>query len=107
MRKSKILYTSEIKDHGSDLSVYGVFCTKKVHWDYYVISHNRNKDKLTAELCRFTQTMDIENVTKEGKKFNTKEEGILFVEEYKDKWEYASNDTRQEKRDQKIDDILE
>ncbi len=105
MLKSKILYTSKLKDHGSDLSIYGIFNTTKVYWEYFVISHNGTK--LSSEICTYSQDMNTKTVSEYGLKFKTKEEGIQFILEYKDKWEYATNDTRQEKRDQKIDDILE
>lgn len=104
MLKSRILHTSELKDH-SDLSVYGVFNTTTIHWEYFVISHNGAK--LSGELCLYTQDISVKAVSEYGRKFNNKEEGIQFILEYKDKWEYATNDTRQEKRDQKIDDILD
>lgn len=104
MLKGKTLYTTKIKDH-PDLSVYGVFNTQKVHWDYYVISHNSNS--MTSEICQINGSITTDRIMKFGKKVNTKEEGISFITEYKDKWEMGTNDTRQENRDKKIDDILQ
>lgn len=115
MTKGKFLFTTTIKDYkdnGSDVefSVYGIFDTRKVHWDYYVISHLKTGSGgvvLTPDMCSFRQQADHDSIRKSGKSFSTKEEGIAFIQEYKDKWEYATNDTRQEKRDKKIDDILD
>jgi hypothetical protein len=81
MQRGKFLHTQKIKDHKSggndvDLSVYGVFETT------------------------------YDTITRYGKKFETKEEGVKFIQEYKIKWETGSNSTTQEVRDQKIDDIL-
>jgi len=115
MTKGKFLYTTTIKDYkdGSidvEFSVYGIFNTDKVHWNYYVISHVKNVSgsvTLTPDLCGWRQQADHDTIRKSGKQFPTKEEGITFIQEYKDKWEYSTNDTRQEKRDKKIDDILD
>lgn len=85
------------------------FALLKVHWDYYVISHLKSAsgDVLTEDLCCYKQNLNHDNIIRSGKKFTTKEEGILFIQKFKDKWEYSSNDTRQENRDKKIDDILD
>ena len=117
MQRGKFLYTQKIKDHKSgpndvDLSVYGVFETSKVEWKYYVISHYSRPNSsffLTMDVCgcTYNQEATYESICKYGKKFNTKEEGVQFIQEYKIKWETGSNNTTQEVRDQKIDDILE
>jgi hypothetical protein len=116
MQRGKFLYTQKIKDHKSngndvDLSVYGVFETEKVEWKYYVISYYNkpnNSFVLTKDVCMCTYNQDAtyDTISKYGKKFNTKEEGIQFIQEYKIKWESGSNNTTQEVRDQKIDNIL-
>ena len=36
-----------------------------------------------------------------------KEEGIKFIQEYKIKWETGSNNTTEELRDQKLDELLD
>jgi predicted DNA-binding protein YlxM (UPF0122 family) len=82
-----------------------------VEWKYYVISYYNkpnNSFVLTKDvcLCTFNQDATYDNISKYGKKFNTKEEGIQFIQEYKIKWESGSNNTTQEVRDQKIDNIL-
>lgn len=38
---------------------------------------------------------------------DNKQKGIDFITEYKDKWELGTNDTRQENRDRKINDVLD
>lgn len=116
MQRGKFLHTQKIKDHKSggndvDLSVYGVFETVKVEWKYYVISYYNkpnNSFMLTCDVCgcTYNQEATYDTITRYGKKFNTKEEGIQFIQEYKIKWETGSNSTTQEVRDQKIDDIL-
>ena len=113
MTKGKFLYTTTIKDYkkGSadvEFSVYGLFNTEKVLWSYFVISHvpHGNEVRLTADLSQYDQPATHDNIRNYGKGFKTKEEGIQFIQEFKDKWEYGSNDTRQEKRDQKINDVL-
>ncbi len=58
-------------------------------------------------VCSYNQEATYDSITKYGKKFETKEEGIKFIQDYKIKWETGSNNTIQEVRDQKIDDILE
>ena len=113
MLKGKVLYSTKIKDYKSngddvEFCVYGVFTTEKVLWNYYVIScvGINGSFKLTGDLCQYAQNATYETIRTFGKQFKTKEEGIEFIQEYKDKWEYGSNDTRQEKRDQKINDVL-
>ena len=117
MNRGKFLHTEKIKDHKSgsndvDLSVYGVFETSKVEWKYYVISHYSRPNSsffltMDACSCTYNQEATYESICKYGKKFNTKEEGIQFIQEYKIKWETGSNNTTQEVRDKKIDDLLE
>jgi hypothetical protein len=117
MRRGKFLHTEKIKDHkynGSDvdLSVYGVFETLKTEWKYYVISYYNKPNSsfiLTLDVCTcsFNIEATFDNITKYGKKFETKEDGIKFIQEYKIKWETGSNNTIQEVREQKIDDILD
>lgn len=79
MTKSKNLFTTKIKD---------------------LVSHIKNY--LTQDICKYSQPMSNGTIGTCGERFTTKEEGIQFIQDYKDKWEYGSNDTRQEKRDQKI-----
>lgn len=116
MQRGKFLHTQKIKDHKSggndvDLSVYGVFETVKVEWKYYVISYYNKPNSsfmLTCDVCgcTYNQEATYDTITRYGKKFETKEEGVKFIQEYKIKWETGSNSTTQEVRDQKIDDIL-
>lgn len=118
MEKGKFLYTTTIKDYQRakvdvKFSVYGLFNTEKVTWSYYVISHipttspsGAGTGALTCDICRYDQQLTQDNIKSYGMKFNTKEEGIAFIQEYKDKWEYGSNDTRQERREEKINDVL-
>lgn len=118
--RGKFLFGTKIKDLKSEgldveLSVYGIFDTGKVFWKYYVISHipilsngGLPTFRLTADICTCS-TMgcpSFDSISSYGKLFKTKEEGIAYIQEFKDKWEFGSNDTRQEKRDQKLEDVL-
>jgi hypothetical protein len=117
MQRGKFLHTEKIKDHKCnsndvDLSVYGVFETLKVEWRYYVISYYNkpnNSFMLTTEVCtcNYNQEATYETITRYGKKFETKEDGIKFIQEYKIKWETGSNNTIQEVREQKLDELLD
>jgi hypothetical protein len=113
MIKGKFLFTTTIKDYqinkiNVEFSVYGLFDTQSVHWSYYVISHIPfgNDVKLTSDICQYEQKATHDNVKNYGKCFKTKEEGIEYIQNFKDKWETTSNDTKKEKREQKINDVL-
>lgn len=106
----KLLHTLSIKEYKSngkdvEFSIYGLFDTESIKWTYHAVSHIGGN--LTMDICKYSIVINIDTIKSYGKRFNTKEEGIKYLEEYKDKWEYGSNDTRCEKRDKKIDDILD
>ena len=117
MQRGKFLHTQKIKDHKSggndvDLSVYGVFETEKVQWRYYVISYYNkpnNSFMLTIDVCNcsYNQEATYDSIVRYGKEFKTKEEGIKFIQDYKIKWETGSNNTTEEVRDQKLDELLD
>jgi len=109
MNKGRFLHQEKLKDH-SDIGVYGIFSTTKVEWKYYVISYRNgvnNKVELTPEICGFTTDSSIDGVARNGKEFKTVEEAKEFIQTYKVKWESGSNNTTQEVRAKKLDDILE
>lgn len=110
MEKGRFLHEEKLKDH-PNLGVYGIFSTKKIEWKYYVISYNTNassnKVTLTSEICGYVQDATFDNVVRCGKEFKTLEEGKEFIRTYKIKWESGSNDTTQETRAKKLDDILD
>ena len=109
MNKGRFLHQEKLKDH-SDLGVYGIFSTTKVEWKYYVISYStnsNNKVNLTSELCTHTQEANFETIARHGKEYKTVEEAKQFIQEYKVKWETGSNNTTQEVRAKKLDDILD
>ncbi len=119
MKKGRFLYKTNLKEFkledpknsiDVDFSVYGIFDTEKVTWTYYVISSvpDGSSFNLTPHICccRLSCMSSYDNISTFGRKVKTKEEGVSFIQEFKDKWEFGSNDTRQEKRDQKIDDVL-
>ena len=49
----------------------------------------------------------VEILSRYGKEFKTKEEGYKFIQDYKIKWETGSNNTTEEVRDQKLDELLD
>jgi hypothetical protein len=85
MNKGRFLHEEKLKDH-SDLGVYGIFSTTKVEWKYYVISYKTNAN---------------------GREYKTVDDAKKFIQEYKVKWETGSNNTTQEVRAKKLDDILD
>jgi len=109
MNKGRFLHEEKIKDH-SNVGVYGIFSTTKVEWKYYVISYSTNINggvKLTPEFCSYAQEGTYESITRHGKEYKTVEEAKKFIQEYKIKWETGSNNTTQEVRAKKLDDILD
>jgi hypothetical protein len=109
MKKNRMLYSTKINDFGStELGVYGVFDTEKVLWRYFVVSYLKSAygSKLTGEICNSYSDLDSTSAIRSGKEFKTKEEGIVFIEDFKIKWETGSNTTLVEKRDQKLKDLL-
>ncbi len=109
MNKGRFLHEEKIKDH-SNLAVYGIFSTTKVEWKYYVISYNTTANggvKLTPELCSYAQEATYETIARQGKEYKTVEDAKKFIQEYKVKWESGSNNTTQEVRAKKLDDILD
>jgi hypothetical protein len=117
MQRGKFLFTQKIKDHKTstidvDLAVYGIFNTQKVEWKYYVISYfNRPNSSfmITSDVCScsYSQEATYESISRYGKEFKTKEEGYKFIQDYKIKWETGSNNTTEEVRDQKLDELLD
>lgn len=115
MNRHKKLFSTKITGYEKcdkqdiEFSVYGIFDTIKVKWDYYVISsvsNITNKMFLTEDICGRYIPADMDSLVRYGKKFQTKEEGQTFIEEFKIKFETGSNNTQQEVRDKKIDEIL-
>ena len=108
MQKGRFLHEEKLKDH-SNIGVYGIFSTTKVEWKYYVISYDNsnNRINLTSELCGYPQNATFESVAKHGKEYKTVEDAKKFIQEYKVKWETGSNNTTQEVRAKKLDDILD
>jgi len=111
MRKTKMLFTTKVNDFNNvELGVYGVFDTEKVEWKYYVVSYTTSTYgnlKMSSEICNSYGELDSSSAQRCGKEFKTKEEGINFIEDFKIKWETGSNITIEEKRDQKLKDILD
>ena len=115
MYKGKMLYTTHPKDYKTNsndiqLGVYGIFNTEKVLWTYHVISYYNKPNgtiHLTEDICGKYLDATYDYIKSYGKKFDTVEDGRKFIEEYKVKWETGSNNTTQEIRDKKIDELLD
>jgi hypothetical protein len=116
MKRSKWLFNTTLKDcktNGCDtkLGIVGVFDTEKTHWKYYVVSYYTNSlgdVKTSSDLCGYSgYDLDLNAVQKYGKEYPSLEEGKVFIEEYKTKWETGSNSTLEEKRDKKLSQLLD
>ena len=111
----KYLYTTKVIGMYStdlELSVYGIFNTQKVHWEYYVISHYTAKtgnifltDDVGTSVSGNTISVDI--IKRCGRLVPNVEEGKKFCDEFKMKWDSGSNNTTAEMRDKKLDEILD
>lgn len=105
MLKGRFLLQEKLKDH-NDIGIYGVFNTTKVEWKYYVISYsNNNKFILTSELCGYSQEATYESIDRHGKEYKNIDDAKKFINDYKVKWETGSNNTTQEVRDKKLNDL--
>ncbi len=116
MKRSKWLFSTTLKDcktagYDTKLGIVGIFNTDKVLWKYYVLSYYVNSDnyyKTSGDLCGYnSQDIDLNAVEKYGKEYPSLEEGKVFIEEYKIKWESGSNSTLEEKREKKLSQILD
>jgi hypothetical protein len=108
MTKGRLLYSEKLNDH-PDIGVYGIFDTNKVKWEYYIISYRKLANggiELTNELCQST-VVTYESIKRYAKEFKTVEDAKQFISEYKVKWETGSNNTTQEIRGKKLDELLE
>ena len=116
MKRSKWLFNTTLADcktNGIDtkLGVVGIFDTEKTHWKYYVVSYyvnSFNDVKTSQDLCGYSgYDLDMQAVQKYGKEYPSLEEGKIFIEEFKTKWETGSNSTLEEKRDKKLSQLLD
>ena len=114
MQKGRFIYNQKLKDYkvnGKDieLGIYGIFDTKKVKWNYFIISYYNDGAgfRLTEDVCTRYCTATYDTIEGCGKQVINKEEGVKFIQEYKIKWETGSNNTTEEIRDKKLDDILD
>ena len=62
--------------------------------------------KLTSEWMGYYCDATMENVAKLAKEISTVENGIKVCDEYKIKWTSGSNNTTQQNRDEKLQEIL-
>ena len=116
MKRSKWLFNTTLKDcktntYDTKVGIVGIFDTKKSHWKYYVVSYYVNHAgdcKTASDLCSYSgYDLDMNAVQEYGKEYPSLEEGKVFIEEYKTKWESGSNSTLEEKRDKKLSQLLD
>lgn len=106
MLKGRFLLQEKLKDH-NDIGIYGIFNTTKVEWKYYVISYSNNNNKfiLTSELCGYPSEATYDSIDRHGKEYKNIDDAKKFINDYKVKWETGSNNTTQEVRDKKLNDL--
>lgn len=112
----KMLYSTKVDGMKSGLSdvnvgVYGIFESSNGNgkWKYYLLSYkvdSNNNVKLTSEWHSFQVDGTHENIEKYSRVVTSVEEGRKMCDEYKLKWTTGSNDTVQEIREEKLNEIL-
>lgn len=114
MNRSRILSVIKPKDltySGKDveLLIIGIFETIKMNWLYYAVSAiaKGNGYEFSPDMhSNHGMTVNTDNVYHYGKKFASMDEAKAHCNQFKLKWESGSNNTTQEVRDEKIEDIL-
>ena len=119
MIKSKMISSMELKDYiydGSPVKIfmYGLFDTEKILWTYYVTliykSSTSSSIRILGDLVSSSgnETGDdsIGSLRRLGKMFKEYTDGETFMNTFKTKWESGSNNTTQEMRDKKLEEIL-
>src|SRR5574343_1115974 len=113
LSSEKLIYYQYATDSSTKFDVtlctMGLFDTKEAKWKYYVCPTIQSSRGifLTSDFIsgKSHDPLSESNIPVYGKRFNTLDECISFINEYKMKWESGSNDTKQEIRDKKIDEI--
>ena len=115
--KMKILSTVAPKDYNKDvdgklhqvhINVIGLFNSTSMLWTYYVVSTIDNNRLMTNDIKDFSNTynsyttLSVSSIRSDGMKFDKVEDADKYINEFKMRWEYATNDTLQEIRDQKL-----
>jgi hypothetical protein len=118
MIKSKMISSMELKDYiydGSPVKIYmyGLFDTEKILWTYYVTliykSSMSGNNRILGDLVSSSnETGDdsIGSLRRLSKFFKESTDGETFMNTFKTKWESGSNNTTQEMRDKKLEEIL-
>lgn len=107
MLVKKLLYNIDVPDLYCKLAVYGIFDTQKVHWDYYAVSTGTNGRTFSQHICSTYTEIDESSIRRYGKAFEYKEDAMKYIDDFKTKWETGSNQTVQEKREEKLNDLLD
>lgn len=115
MKRGRFIYEKEIKDmqlNGSPikLGIYGIFDPKKSEWAHYYVSfyNDIRNQKLTDDICSCSYPMIIsmENVIKYGIKISDINKCKSDIEDFSEKWNTGTNDTKSIMRDNKLNDLL-
>jgi len=117
MNHGKLLYSTKVDGMKSandciHVGVYGIFNSTPGNgvWRYYLISFTQDAvgkiKQLTPEWVGDFFGATIANVIRYSKEIQNLEDGIKACDEYKTKWVTGSNNTVQQKRDEKLTEIL-
>ena len=111
----KLLYSKKVdgmQSSGNDVNVgvYGIFSSNSGagNWSYYLISYfiRSGEINLTDEWHTWGSKATYEGISKYSKKVISIEEGKIICDEYVLKWITGSNNTIQEIRNEKLNEIL-
>lgn len=75
MQKGKFIYQTKIKEYKQnglniDFGIYGIFDTKKVKWNYFIISYVTDPQgnmKLTEDICGRTTSASYDTIEAYGR----------------------------------------
>lgn len=108
---SKIEVSNYFNSKKLDIGVYGIFDSKTIKWEYFVISYQPTASGINLipviGSIQFTINEALySDIIKCGLKVNSIQEGEEFCNNFKMKWETGSNNTTSESRDKKLNEIL-
>lgn len=103
--------TIDGKEYDIILSVVGVFDTQKVLWQYYygsfvLINNNHYITNDCSTYTGITTLGTVSSISAFCHKTKSIEEGKRWCEDFKEKWETASNDLIPERREKKLNELL-
>lgn len=115
MTKIRIFSQEKLKEYkfsGSDVNIgiIGSFDTIKVHWRYFaaLLINSSGVNYLISDLVDSNSNyyaISLSSLSSYSKEFKTLDESKLFTNDFKVKWETGSNNTTQEIRDKKLEEL--